>query len=72
MKCNLNNCIAENFRKKYPNYSFTTVGYSVSPPNLNKEYQELVDIDYGSNYRGSEETHTCKSCKKVVYERTHR
>jgi hypothetical protein len=70
--CSADKCIAEEFRKKYSNYSFTTVGYSVSPMELNKEYQELVDISYGDNYRGSTETHNCKICKKEVYDRTHR
>jgi hypothetical protein len=70
--CSADKCIAEEFRKKYPNYSFTTVGYSVSPIELNKEYQELVDISYGDNYRGSTETHNCKICKKEVYDRKHR
>ena len=69
--CSADKCIAEEFRNKYPNYSFTTVGYSVSPMELNKEYQELVDISYGDNYRGSTETHNCKICKKEVYDRTH-
>ena len=70
--CSADKCIAEEFRKKYPNYSFTTVGYSVSSIELNREYQKLVDISYGDNYRGSTETHNCKICKKKVYDRTHR
>lgn len=70
--CSADKCIAKEFREKYPNYSFTTVGYSVSPIELGKEYQELVDISYGDNYRGSTETHNCKVCKKEVYHRIHR
>ena len=70
--CSADKCIAQEFREKYPNYSFTTVGYSISPIELNKEYQKLVDISYGDNYRGSEETHNCKICKKEVYDKTHR
>jgi hypothetical protein len=59
------------FRERYPNYSFTTIGYSVSPIQLNEEYQQLVDIKYESGYRGDIEIHTCKCCKEEVYNKEH-
>ena len=66
--CSVNKCFAYEFRDKHPNYSFTIVGYSASPVELNEEYQKLVNI----TYRGCTETHKCKICKKEVYEKEHR
>lgn len=70
--CSVDKCIAQEFRDNYPNYSFSMVGYSVSPRELNRQYHELVDVSSDRDHSGLTETHYCKACKKMIYEKTHR
>lgn len=70
--CTTDKCIAQEFRDNYPNYSFSMVGYSVSPRELNRQYHELVDVLADREDRELIETHYCKVCKKEVYNRSHR
>ncbi len=65
-------CPAERFRLDYPNYSFSTIGYSTSPQELNNKYLEEVCIDLEESYVGKKEVHRCKSCNNIVYEKIHR
>ena len=71
MKKNNHKC-AKSFRQKHPNYSFTQVGYSVVPENIEKKYLELVAVETSMCVAGKNEVHKCKQCGKIVYDRIHR